>query len=103
MLIRCCWAQVLVLADAEFFPFRDSKPVTELSGDALRLREGATAARQAFCEEVRQGHVSAWWHSLCAPVFQLSRLPYGTFCGVTYYRNCSLSCGQARHARAQHP
>ena len=41
-----------MLADAEFFPFRDSAPVAELSGDTLRLRDGATAARQAFCKEV---------------------------------------------------
>lgn len=50
--LACYVAQVLVLADAEFFPFRDSAPVTELSGDTLRLREGAITARQAFCEEV---------------------------------------------------
>ena len=80
VLIRCCGAQVLVLADAEFFPFRDSAPVTELSGDTLRLREGAAAARQAFCEEVplTLGHVFARWHSFCAPVSQLLRLPHGT-------------------------
>ncbi|KAK9846471.1 hypothetical protein WJX81_004698 [Elliptochloris bilobata] len=44
--------QVLVLADADFFPFRLSAPVAKLSGAALRLREGALLARHAFCKEV---------------------------------------------------
>ena len=44
---------MLVLAGAEFFPFRESKPVAALSGVSLELRAGGLAARQGFCEEAR--------------------------------------------------
>ena len=81
----CCVAQVLVLADAEFFPFRTSAPVTALSGDTLRLRNGAMTARQVFCEEVclLQSRIPARQRSFACLHLCVCGLPRGT---------CFVSC-----------
>ncbi len=42
-----------MLADAAFFPFRQSQTVTALSGAALGVRAGGLAAQGAFREEAR--------------------------------------------------